>query len=138
MRTSATHLLLALVLPLALWGCGRREPQPASGTTGQSTAPGLAPSPSANSALAAALPQEIDQLTDQVIIYECPKCNRMYDANGECPKDGAQLYATKVTFICAYDDEIIDHYGRCPKCGRMVKIEKAKMLPGGIRVERVN
>jgi len=84
------------------------------------------------------LPKQILELTSQVIIYECPKCDRMFDTAGQCLFDQSPLYPVKITYICGVDGTIIDHHGPCPKCGRMVQIEKAKMLPSGIRVEREN
>lgn len=138
MRGIAISILLGLALPTALGGCGARDRGAAAVEQSRSTPPDTAVPLHDHGPVASETPVEIATLTDQVIIYECSRCDRMYDIPGQCPYDQTELHATKVTYLCDFDREIATRAGACPKCGRPLAIEKAKMLPGGIRVERVS
>ena len=128
-------LLFTLSLALALAGCGARGHSADSAATPDST--GGTPAASTPDAKVASQINEITDLTDQVIIYECQKCGMMFDGPGHCTMDGAELYPTKVTYVCTADNLPVDHAGKCPRCAQNARIMKAKMLPGGIKVEYV-
>ena len=84
-------------------------------------------------AVAAAAPREVQDLTDQKKIWECPKCGTMYDAPGQCSMDKSTLVETKVDYICPADNRPVDKSGKCPRCAanaRVVKTAIAAAAPG--------
>jgi hypothetical protein len=138
MKTFAVSILLGLALLTTLGGCGARDRGSATTDQGQSSPPETTAAAHDHEPATGEAPVEIAALSDQVIVYECTLCNRMFDIPGRCPFDQTELHATKVTYLCEFDGTMATRVGPCPKCGRPVSIEKAKMLPGGIRVERVS
>jgi hypothetical protein len=72
----------------------------------------------------AAGPQEIKQLTNEKLVFECPKCGSDYDRAGECVMDGATLVKTNVRYVCPADNNAVDAAGRCPRCAMNARIEK--------------
>src|SRR2546425_1374451 len=135
MNLTTLRRIGVLVLLLALPGCGARQhTDSAAGTDSSGTGSATAAEPTPVDAQL----HEISELTNQVIIYECPKCGMMFDGPGHCTMDGTELYPTKVTYVCPADHMPADHAGKCPRCDRQVQIMKAKMLPGGIKGEMVN
>jgi hypothetical protein len=68
-------------------------------------------------------PQAIT-LTDQTLVYECPKCGNDYDKAGKCPMDQSDLVATQVSYICPADNQPVDHAGKCPRCEMDARIQK--------------
>jgi uncharacterized C2H2 Zn-finger protein len=109
--------LLVLVV-LALAGCGTAK-QSADRST-----------PSA-SGTATAASTEIVELTDQTLIYECPKCGMMFSAAGTCTMDGDSLVATRVDYLCPADGKPVAHAGQCPRCAVHARVEKTALAPGG-------
>jgi len=115
------------LLALALAGCGA-QPRSA-GSTAQDQAPNAAGSPEGQGtdAMTAAAPQQIDMLTDQTLVYECPKCGMDFDGAGKCSMDGAELVATQVSYICPADNKPVERAGKCPRCAVNARVEKTAM-----------
>jgi hypothetical protein len=103
-----------LVFALALAGCGVTPP---SDTTASR----------ASSSHAKSGPKEIIALTDQKMVYECPKCGADYETAGACPMDGSALVATAVAYICPADNKPVEHSGACPRCQANARVEKTKV-----------
>ena len=74
-------------------------------------------------AKSATTPQAIT-LSNQTLVYECPKCGNDYDKPGQCPTDQAELVATQVSYICPADNQPVDGAGKCPRCEMNAKIVK--------------
>jgi hypothetical protein len=140
--------LLAIVLALAVTGCGARKTatEAASGdstvtrtaaATGATPREGITLVPGGQEPVAN-VPAEITEITNQQLVYECRQCGSMYDENGQCPKDGSQLYPAKLSYVCPADNLPADHAGRCPRCGQIVRIMKTAIGPDGMKVTRVN
>jgi predicted RNA-binding Zn-ribbon protein involved in translation (DUF1610 family) len=108
---------LAIIAVLALAGCGAAK-HPA-GTATQSA-----------SGTASAASTEIEELTDQRLIYECPKCGTMYSAAGTCRMDADTLVATRVDYVCPADGQPVAHAGQCPRCAVHARVQKTALAPG--------
>jgi len=106
MRWLSASVLLCLYLGLG--GCGARG-KPSSGTS------------------ATAASTEIQELTNQTLIYECPRCGMMFSAAGTCTMDGDSLVATRVDYICPADQKPVAHAGRCPRCATNARVEKTAL-----------
>ena len=119
MKTFLTTLAI-----LALAGCGAAQ-KPAD-TAAQAPAPATAPSGSDATVAAHA----IQELTDQTLIYECPKCGMMFDAAGACTMDGSELVATQVSYTCPKDNQAVAKAGQCPRCPMNARVEKTAMAAG--------
>lgn len=132
---SAVILVLALALALAGCGAQQRSGSPAASADSADSAPSASSAPGT---VLASQPNKITELTDQQVIYECAKCGMMFDGPGHCTMDGAELYTTKVTYFCPADKLPVNQMGRCPRCQQNARVMKAKMQPGGIKVEYVN
>ena len=104
-----------LVFALALAGCGVTPPS-------DTTASRAASSPKSKSG-----PKAILALTDQKMVYDCPKCGADYGSAGNCPMDGTPLVATAVAYICPADNKPVDHSGACPRCAANARVEKTKV-----------
>lgn len=74
----------------------------------------------------AATPNAIT-LTNQKLVYECPKCGNDYDKPGKCPMDQTALVATQVSYICPADNQPVDGAGKCPRCNMNARIEKVAL-----------
>jgi len=111
---------LVPILALMLAGCGGSQP---AGNT-------AAGKPTTGAAVAASAPHEIQELTNQTLVYECPKCGMMFDAAGTCTMDGDTLVATKVAYTCPADGQPVAHAGQCPRCAMNARIQKTAMAPG--------
>jgi hypothetical protein len=109
MRILSSASLIVIVF-LALMGCGA---QPSSRTSRGKT----------DAALAAA-PSEIQDLTDQKKVWECPQCGMDYDGPGECNMDHSKLVETKVDYICPADNQPVDKAGKCPRCPANARVVK--------------
>jgi predicted RNA-binding Zn-ribbon protein involved in translation (DUF1610 family) len=96
-------LLTLAVLSLALSGC-----QPKSTPATQSAPP----------------PKLIEQLTDQVLVYSCPKCGMDFETNGQCTMCNVDLVATDIAYICPEDNQPVPAAGPCPRCGMQAKVVK--------------
>ena len=118
--------LLARLAILALAGCG--SPPRSSDTAAQ--APPAATSPGATDAVVAAGPKAIPELTDQTLIYECPKCGMMFDAAGTCSMGCGELVATQVSYTCPKDNQPVAKAGACDRCPMNARVEKTAMADG--------
>jgi len=107
-------IMMVLALPLALAGCGARSSSTDTATQAQSS--GGTPATVAST--------EIQELTDQTLIYECPKCGMMFSAAGTCTMDGDSLVATRVDYLCPADQKPVAHAGQCPRCAMNARVEK--------------
>src|SRR5215470_9032123 len=110
----AAHLLLVSALSgaIALAGCSQKM-------TANDNTSSIAKS-SIDAATRATQPNAVE-LTNQALVYECPKCGTDYDKAGKCPTDGADLVATQVSYICPADHLPADHAGKCPRCNMDVQ-----------------
>src|SRR5258708_33766994 len=66
-------------------------------------------------------------LTNQTLVYECPKCGNDYDKAGKCPMDQTDLVATQVSYICPADNQPVDGAGKCPRCNMDARIDKVAL-----------
>jgi len=108
-----TRALIVSLLALALFGCGASNHSTSASAKGTSQ------------------PHAIVALTDQTMVYECPKCGADYDEAGNCSMDGTALVATKVAYICPADSKPVDHSGACPRCAANARVEKTAMAVTG-------
>lgn len=91
---------------------------------------GCSGTPKRSGTPAAAAATEIQELTNQTLIYECPKCGMMFSAAGTCTMDGDSLVATRVGYVCPADQKPVAHAGQCPRCAMNARIQKTAMTPG--------
>ena len=129
--------MIVILAVLALAGCGARQNAdtaanaPASGAQAPA---GQAVPPAGRDAANAAAPKLIEGLTDQKLVYACPKCGMDFDAAGACTMDGAELVATRVDYVCPKDGQAVEHAGTCPRCPMNARVEKtavaANVAPG--------
>lgn len=110
---------LAFLVVLTLAGCSGSQPG-AVGTAGKP----------ATGATVASAPREIEELSNQKLIYECPKCGMMFDAAGTCTMDGSTLEATQVAYLCPADGKPVEHAGQCPRCAVNARVVKTAMVQG--------
>ncbi len=108
-----TRALIVSLLALALCGCGASNHSTAASAKGASK------------------PRAIAALTDQTLVYECPKCGMDFDQAGACSMDGTALVAMKVAYICPADDKPVDHSGACPRCPANARVDKTAMAVSG-------
>jgi len=83
---------------------------------------------------AAAAPNVIVSLTDQKVVWECPKCGMDYDGPGQCSMCSVALEKTDVAYLCPADDKGVDKAGKCPRCNmdaKVVKTAAAEPAPAG-------
>ena len=107
------------VMVLALAGCGAQQKPAASNAGAQGT-----------TAVTASAANEILELKDQTLIYECPKCGMMFSAAGTCTMDGDTLVATQVAYTCPADNKPVAHAGQCPRCAMNARVEKTALNTG--------
>ena len=69
-------------------------------------------------------PIAIESLTNQTVVYSCPKCGMDYDRAGTCPMDDAALVKTAVAYICPADGDPVSSAGKCPRCETNAKVVK--------------
>jgi hypothetical protein len=117
------RLLLVTLAVLALAGCGST---PKSSETAAGTPATTTPAAGSDAAVAAA-PNLITELTDQKVVYECPKCGMMFDAAGTCSMGCAELVATQVAYSCPKDGQAVEKAGQCPRCPMNARVEKTAM-----------
>lgn len=121
------RIVLMTLAVLALAGCGaQQKPGDTAATAAQSTTPGDRAGGGAE-AVAAGTPRVIEELTNQKLVYECPKCGMDFDAAGTCSMDGAELVATRVDYTCPQDGQAVAQAGRCPRCPMNARVEKTAM-----------
>jgi len=70
-------------------------------------------------------------LTNQTLVYECPKCGNDYDKAGKCPMDQTELVATQVSYICPADNQPVDQAGKCPRCNADARVQKMALNGAG-------
>jgi uncharacterized C2H2 Zn-finger protein len=112
------RFLCAALAAIALAGCQ------AAPKTAQNATETQAASPSGADAVTAAAPKEIQVLTDQTKVWECPKCGMDFDAQGTCSMDGTTLVETQVSYVCPADNKPTEHAGKCPRCAMNSRIDK--------------
>ena len=117
--------ILAMLAVLALVGCGAQK---SSETAAE--APATSTGPAGTDAATAAAPKLIAELTDQTLVYECPKCGMMFDAAGTCSMGCAELVATQVAYTCPKDNQAVAKAGQCPRCPMNARIDKTAMAGG--------
>jgi protein-arginine kinase activator protein McsA len=117
------RLLALSALLLVLAGCS-------SGQSASTETPSAAKT-AVSGAQSAAQPKAIDALTNQTLVYECPKCGMDYDKAGKCDMDGADLVATQVAYICPADNQPVEHSGKCPRCAANAVVQKTALVSGG-------
>src|SRR5262245_6199805 len=110
MRISFLRIPLALFAFCALAGCGAQPSSQAHSGKAE--------------AVTAAAPQEIEEITNQKQVWECPKCGMDYDGPGECTMDHATLVETKVDYICPADNQPVEKAGKCPRCPANARVVK--------------
>ncbi|HKQ58212.1 MAG TPA: hypothetical protein VJY35_10135 [Candidatus Eisenbacteria bacterium] len=134
------RLALIAFVALALAGCSSQKSAdtaaaPATGTTEAPTA-AAAPSgdatpanPGASAAVQTgdAKPTLIAELTDQTLVYECPKCGMMYDKAGTCTMGCGETVAMQVDYSCPADGKPVEKAGHCPRCPMNARVEKTAL-----------
>ena len=66
-------------------------------------------------------------MTDQKLVYECPKCGMMFDRVGKCSMDSTDLVQTQVRYICPADNKPVERAGKCPRCAMNARVDKTAM-----------
>lgn len=74
---------------------------------------------------AAATPKLIEQITNQTLVYECPKCGMDFESTGQCTMCNVDLVATKVEYICPADSKPVESAGKCPRCDANARVMKS-------------
>ena len=121
--------LLVTLAVLTLAGCS--TPQKSTETAAQTPAAPASPAVEPGTAAAvAAAPSQIAELTDQTMVYECPKCGMMFDAAGTCSMGCAELVATQVAYTCPKDNQAVAKAGQCPRCPMNARVDKTAMAGG--------
>lgn len=121
--------ILVTLAVLALAGCGSTQ-KPAE-TAATTPAAGTSATPAAGTdAAAASAPNVIAELSDQTLIYECPKCGMMFDAAGTCSMGHGELVATQVAYTCPKDNQPVAKAGACPRCPMNARVSKTAMAGG--------
>ena len=113
---------LVPTVALMLAGCSGSQPS-AGGDAGTKARP-------STGATVASAPREIQELSNQTLVYECPKCGMMFDAAGTCTMDGSTLVATQVAYLCPADSKPVEHAGQCPRCAVNARVVKTAMAQG--------
>ena len=134
------RILLVTFAVLALAGCGAQHESTdtaathapsgdAASTPAESTTPGagVTDGAGAGDAVVATAPRLIEELTDQKLVYECPKCGMDFDAAGKCSMDGAELVAMRVGYSCPADGKAVERAGKCPRCAMNARVEKTAL-----------
>ena len=75
-------------------------------------------------------PKVITQLTDQTLVWNCPRCGMDYDAPGKCPMCGVDLVKTQVSYVCPVDQQPVARYGKCPRCDANAKVVRTALAEG--------
>lgn len=114
------RMLALLSLLVALAGCSS---SPASHATAD------APASDARTASAPAggTPQSVVAITDQHVIYVCPKCAMEFDRAGQCGMCHVDLEAVRIDYLCPADGKPVERAGRCPRCAADAKIVRTAM-----------
>ena len=112
------RFLCVTLAAIALAGC-QAAPKTAHNATGTQ-----AEAPKGTDAVTAGAPKEIQVLTDQTKVWECPKCGMDFDGPGVCTMDGTTLVETQVSYICPADNKPVEHAGKCPRCAVNARVEK--------------
>ena len=118
--------LLVTIAVLTLAGCS--APQKSTETSAGTSAPS-ATQPGSDAVVATA-PNQIAELTDETLVYECPKCGMMFDVAGTCSMGCGELVATQVAYTCPKDNQAVAKAGQCPRCPMNARVEKTAMAGG--------
>lgn len=116
--------LLLMLAVLALAGCGSAQKPAETATATPAAGTTASPATSGTDAAVASTPNLIAELTDQTLVYECPKCGMMFDAAGTCSMGCAELVATQVSYTCPKDNQAVAKAGTCPRCPMNARVEK--------------
>lgn len=117
------RILIVILATAALAGCGT---QPA-GDRAATPPPASGAGETGTQAVTADAPQPVPELTDQRLVYECPKCGMDFDRAGPCSMDGAVLAAMQVSYSCPKDGQAVERAGKCPRCPMNAHVEKTAM-----------
>jgi hypothetical protein len=107
------HRSLIVLAAMVLSGCGAGGQRSTESRTG--------------AAAVASAPTEIQELTDQKLVYECPKCGMMFSGAGTCTMDGDSLVAMRVDYACPADNQPVAHAGQCPRCAMKARVQKTAL-----------
>ncbi len=122
--------LLLTVALLALAGCGASQKTAETATSTPAAETTASPATPGTAAAVAAAPNLIAELTDQKLVFECPKCGMMFDAAGTCSMGCAELVATQVSYACPKDNQAVAKAGSCPRCPMNARVDKTAMAGG--------
>lgn len=111
-------LALQALIALALCSCGAQSKSADTAATPPATESHGA------DGVTASQPNEIMELTDQKMVYECPKCAMDFDGPGKCSMDGTELVETQVGYMCPADSKPVEKAGKCPRCAMNAKVIK--------------
>jgi predicted RNA-binding Zn-ribbon protein involved in translation (DUF1610 family) len=81
-------------------------------------------------------PQIVVAITDQRMVYDCPKCGMEYDRAGQCGMCHVDLEPVRLDYLCPADGKPVERAGRCPRCAVDAKIVRTAMavnLPPTLR-----
>jgi hypothetical protein len=114
---------------LALWpllfvlaGCAQ-----APSTQAKADAPAAASDVRTASAPAGGTPQSVVAITDQHVIYVCPRCAMEFDRAGQCGMCHVDLEPVRIDYLCPADGKPVERAGRCPRCEADAKIVRTAM-----------
>jgi predicted RNA-binding Zn-ribbon protein involved in translation (DUF1610 family) len=114
------RIVLLTLAMLALAGCGAQQKSADTAATTAKPAAG-------NAVVVAVAPRPIETLTNQKLVYECPKCGMDFDAAGKCSMDGTELVATRVDYTCPKDGQAVGQAGKCPRCPMNARVDRTAM-----------
>ncbi len=122
MRAIALFSLLAV-----LSGCGAAPPAaeapPSPVAASRAVAPGSA----------AHVPVEIPVLSDEREVWDCPKCDMVYDRAGMCTMCDADLVHSRVDYSCPVDSKPVEKAGLCPRCPQAATIAMTPLTAGVLK-----
>jgi hypothetical protein len=120
------RLILIVFAAFALAGCGARQSaDTAAAPPSSKDAPAAQPATAGGDA--ADQPTLIAELTDQTLVYECPKCGMMFDRAGTCTMGCAETVAMQVNYSCPADGKAVEKAGHCPRCPMNARVEKTAL-----------
>lgn len=115
-------IVIALSL-LSLVGCTAQPKSAAPAAQAVSSTP----PPAGAEAVTAGARHEILELTNQKLVYECPKCGMTFDAPGTCSMGDGELVATQVDYSCPQDGKAVEQGGQCPRCPMNARVRKTTL-----------
>lgn len=108
MRPLLSIASVALLLALTA-GCSG---QPAATPAATPVATNRAAGPSTPGAV----PAEITTLTVEREVWDCTKCDMVFDRAGMCTMCDVDLVHSRVDYSCPVDQKPVESAGRCPRC----------------------